>query len=93
MTVSNSLKPLFPALEPYDSGHLPLDPPHVMYYEQSGNPQGVPVLFLHGGPGGGSSQIVGVFLTRAITGSFFTTNGVPGTHDRLAAWKRIPLSI
>ncbi len=49
------LKPLFPALETYDSGHLPLDPPHVMYYEQSGDPQGVPVLFLHGGPGGGSS--------------------------------------
>ncbi len=53
--MTDRLKPLFPALEPYDNGHLPLDPPHVMYYEQSGNPQGVPVLFLHGGPGGGSS--------------------------------------
>jgi proline iminopeptidase len=34
---------------------LPLDDVHTMYWEVSGNPQGVPVLFLHGGPGGGCS--------------------------------------
>jgi proline iminopeptidase len=34
---------------------LPLDATHVMYWEQSGNPRGVPVLFLHGGPGAGAS--------------------------------------
>ncbi len=46
---------LFPEIEPYSSDLLPLDDTHTMYWEQSGNPDGLPVLFLHGGPGAGSS--------------------------------------
>jgi proline iminopeptidase len=46
---------LFPEIEPYQSGMLPLDGLHTMYWEQSGNPDGVPVVFLHGGPGAGTS--------------------------------------
>ena len=46
---------LFPEIEPYDSGMLLLDALHTMYWEQSGNPSGVPILFLHGGPGAGSA--------------------------------------
>lgn len=46
---------LYPPIEPYDSGMLPLDDVHTMYWETSGKPEGVPVLFLHGGPGGGCS--------------------------------------
>jgi proline iminopeptidase len=46
---------LYPPIEPYDSGMLALDDIHTMYWEVSGNPLGVPVLFLHGGPGGGCS--------------------------------------
>jgi proline iminopeptidase len=46
---------LFPPLEPYTTGMLPLDSHHTMYWEQSGNPQGVPILFLHGGPGAGAT--------------------------------------
>ena len=46
---------LYPALEPYDSGMLAVDSRHTLYWEQSGNPRGVPVLFLHGGPGAGAS--------------------------------------
>lgn len=46
---------LHPPAEPYDSGMLPLDDVHTMYWETSGRVDGVPVLFLHGGPGGGSS--------------------------------------
>jgi proline iminopeptidase len=46
---------LYPAIEPFDSGMLPLDDVHTMYWEVSGNPHGVPVLFMHGGPGGGCS--------------------------------------
>jgi proline iminopeptidase len=46
---------LHPPIEPFDSGMLPLDDVHTMYWETSGNPDGVPVLLLHGGPGGGSS--------------------------------------
>src|ERR1700752_1946372 len=42
---------LFPEIEPYSTGSLKLDGRHTMYWEQSGNPEGAPVLFLHGGPG------------------------------------------
>ncbi|MSQ73795.1 MAG: prolyl aminopeptidase [Betaproteobacteria bacterium] len=46
---------LFPPLEPRAHGMLKLDSLHTMYWEESGNPAGVPVVFLHGGPGAGSS--------------------------------------
>ena len=46
---------MHPQIEPHDSGMLPLDDVHTMYWEITGRPDGVPVLFLHGGPGGGSS--------------------------------------
>ena len=41
----------FEPIEPFETGFLTLDAVHTMYWEQSGNPDGVPVLFLHGGPG------------------------------------------
>lgn len=46
---------LYPPIEPYGAGMLALDAIHTMYWEQSGNPTGVPVVFLHGGPGAGST--------------------------------------
>lgn len=46
---------LYPALSPNRTGRLELDSLHTMYWEESGNPRGVPAVFLHGGPGGGSS--------------------------------------
>ena len=46
---------LYPPIEPYNSGMLALDRIHSMYWEESGNPDGMPVLFLHGGPGAGSA--------------------------------------
>ncbi len=46
---------LYAPLEPYSTGMLALDELHTMYWEQSGNPQGLPVVFLHGGPGAGSA--------------------------------------
>ncbi len=49
-------KDLFPEIEPYDKGFLQLSAPHRMYYEQCGNPRGVPVVFLHGGPGAGANS-------------------------------------
>ncbi|MCA1817304.1 MAG: prolyl aminopeptidase [Acidobacteria bacterium] len=48
------MKDLYPEIEPYDEGMLPVSPVHTIYYEQSGNPKGTPVVFLHGGPGGGT---------------------------------------
>jgi len=47
------MRELYPPIEPYDSGTLPVSPVHTIYYEQCGNPEGQPVVFLHGGPGGG----------------------------------------
>jgi proline iminopeptidase len=46
---------LYPEIEPYESGMLRLDALHEMYWEESGNPRGLPVVFLHGGPGAGSA--------------------------------------
>ena len=46
---------LYPHIEPFRTGRLAVDPPHELYYEQSGAPGGLPALALHGGPGGGSS--------------------------------------
>jgi len=46
---------LYPDIEPYESGMLLVGDGHRMYWEQSGNPDGKPVVFLHGGPGGGTS--------------------------------------
>ena len=48
-------KDLYPEIEPYETGYLPLDGLHRMYFEQCGNPKGVPVVFLHGGPGAGAN--------------------------------------
>jgi len=47
----------FPPIEPYQTGNLPLDSEHVMYWEQSGNPDGLPAVFLHGGPGAGATPV------------------------------------
>jgi len=46
---------LYPPLEPRRTGRLAVDALHTLYWEESGNPDGIPVLFLHGGPGSGTS--------------------------------------
>jgi proline iminopeptidase len=43
----------YPPLEPFATGEMAVDEPHVLYWEQCGNPDGIPILFLHGGPGAG----------------------------------------
>ncbi|MCD8571361.1 MAG: prolyl aminopeptidase [Alphaproteobacteria bacterium] len=48
---------LFPAITPYSSGFLAVDATHNLYWEQSGNPDGVPIILLHGGPGAGATPI------------------------------------
>lgn len=44
----------YPELEPYDAFRLPVGDGHELYVEQSGNSDGAPVIYLHGGPGGGT---------------------------------------
>ncbi|VEU70248.1 prolyl aminopeptidase [Mycoplasmopsis glycophila] len=49
-------KNLFNAIEPYEQGFLKVSEIHSIYYELLGNPNGIPIVFLHGGPGGQISQ-------------------------------------
>ncbi len=51
------MRDLYPAIAPYQSGALRVSDLHTIYFEQSGNPDGKPVVFLHGGPGGGSLPV------------------------------------
>ena len=53
---------LYPPIEPYATGRLGVSGPHEIYHEESGNAQGQPVVFLHGGPGGGSDPKVRRFF-------------------------------
>ena len=46
---------LYPPVDPYETGMLPVGDGHSIYYERSGRPGGKPAVFLHGGPGGGFS--------------------------------------
>ncbi len=48
---------LFPPTTPYSSGFLSVDDIHDIYWEQSGNPHGIPIVLFHGGPGAGASPI------------------------------------
>lgn len=47
------MKDLYPEITPYNTGQLAVDEPHVLYYEEVGRADGIPAVFLHGGPGAG----------------------------------------
>jgi proline iminopeptidase len=49
------MRELFPPIKPYATRSLPVQAPHEIYVEECGNPHGLPVVFVHGGPGGGCS--------------------------------------
>lgn len=49
------MRGFYPEIEPYETGHLEVGDGQRVYWETSGNPDGKPVVFLHGGPGGGTS--------------------------------------
>lgn len=53
---------LFPPIEPYYTDFLKVSDLHTLYIEESGNPNGKPVVFLHGGPGGGTVSIYRQFF-------------------------------
>lgn len=57
----------FPPIEPYNKGMLKVSDLHTLYWEECGNPQGSPVVFLHGGPGGG----IGPDLRRFFDPKFY----------------------
>lgn len=47
------MRNLYPDITPYKTHQIKVDAPHILYVEESGNPEGIPVLFVHGGPGAG----------------------------------------
>lgn len=47
----------FPLIKPYQEHHLPVSKIHTIYLEECGNPDGLPVLYLHGGPGAGCNNL------------------------------------
>lgn len=49
------MRTLYPEIEPYRTGMLAVDGRHTLYFEESGNPEGKPVVVLHGGPGAGTN--------------------------------------
>ena len=51
----DALPHLFPPIQPRNSGMLAVDDIHTIYWEEVGNPKGIPVVFFHGGPGAGMS--------------------------------------
>jgi proline iminopeptidase len=57
---------LYPAIEPFDQCRLEVSGRHNLYYEQCGNPKGKPVVFLHGGPGGGCAPTSRRFFNPAL---------------------------
>jgi len=48
---------LFPTIEPYHQQYLKVSPTHKLYVEECGNPKGLPVIFVHGGPGSGCHEL------------------------------------
>lgn len=56
----------YPEIEPFETGMLKVSGIHQIYYEQSGNPHGKPVVFVHGGPGGGTDAKQRRFFDPAV---------------------------
>jgi proline iminopeptidase len=66
MRLSTSKAMLYPAIEPHAQGLLDVGQGHQVYWEECGNPEGLPVVFLHGGPGGGCSDYSRRFFNPAV---------------------------
>jgi len=63
--MTQSRRTLYPPLKARNSGRLPVTDIHELYWEESGNPDGLPVIGVHGGPGGGSSPEMRRFFDPA----------------------------
>ena len=57
---------LFPEITEYKHEYLSVDMTHELYIEQSGNPNGIPVIFLHGGPGAGTNYFYRRFFDPKV---------------------------
>ena len=50
------MQTFYPEIKPYQRHEIAVEPPHELYVDESGNPDGIPVLFVHGGPGAGCGK-------------------------------------
>lgn len=57
---------LYPEIKPFARHHLPVTPPHVLYADESGQKDGLPVVFIHGGPGGGCDGLSRRFFDPSV---------------------------
>jgi len=57
---------LYPPIEPFRTGFLRVSSVHEIYFEESGNPDGKPAVFLHGGPGGGTDPKMRTFFDPKV---------------------------
>ncbi|MFT3698322.1 MAG: prolyl aminopeptidase [Kofleriaceae bacterium] len=60
------MRTLYPAIEPHRTGYLRVSDVHEIYFEECGNPNGKPALFLHGGPGAGCDPRARSFFDPAV---------------------------
>ena len=67
---------LYPPIEPFDQRTLDVGDGHYVYVEQCGNPDGVPVVVLHGGPGGGCSPAMRRYFDPSIIELFCLISAV-----------------
>jgi proline iminopeptidase len=61
-----TMRTLYPEIKPFDTGRLKVSDLHELYYEQVGNPNGKPAVFLHGGPGGGLTNDYRRYFNPAV---------------------------
>ena len=90
--MTNTKSPLFPEIQPYRSGHLAVDNGHSLYWEECGNPDGVPVLFLHGGPGAGLSPTHRRFFDPSYYRIVLFDQRGAGKSTPLGEYRRWPMA-
>lgn len=57
---------LYPSLQPFRTHRLKVSNLHELYFEEAGNPQGIPIVFIHGGPGGGVAPVYRQFFDPKV---------------------------
>lgn len=75
---SSALRGLYPEIEPYATGLLEVGDGQSVYYEECGNPAGIPAVFVHGAPAAAARRRTGAASTRRSTGSSCSTSAAAG---------------
>ena len=84
-TIEPAMHEFYPEIIPFNDFLLSVDHQHQIYIEQCGNPNGQPVLFIHGGPGGGCSKNDRRFLILKNIILFYLINEDVDVHCPMAA--------